>query len=96
MLKTITSFNGHAINDGTNYRIAAHNSNNLPAADLVYIGQAQADSVDSGTYTVQPRQIALSIRIVNYVNRLNLVDQLMTWVMRGERGTLVATFADDG
>lgn len=96
MLINIQTFDGHNINDGTNYRTGLLNPRGAPPARPVYIEQNEADSVDADTYTVDVQTKVLSIEIVNYANRHALISQLKGWFKRGTRADLVATFIDDG
>lgn len=91
--KTVKTFNGHTLNS-TSYRSVVLNSNALPAAAGVWISESEADSVDSGTYTVEVRNVIVSIRIIDYPNRYSLLDTLKAWIKRGTRGNLVATLED--
>lgn len=93
---TVQTLFGHAINDGTSYRAVIENAGALPNATNVWIQQAQADSVDSGAYTVALRNPLVFIEIKNYSNRHALGEQLKQWFKRGTRGTLVTKFKDDG
>lgn len=96
MLITVKTFDGHNINDGTNYRAVLLNPHGLPDAAPVFLEQTNADPLDAGTYTVNVQQKVLSIRVLNYANRNALISQLKTWFKRGTRGELVVNFADDG
>ena len=93
MATTTKTFNGHTLNSSS-YRARILNANALPAAISVFIDEAQADAVDAGTYTVEARDIGIHIRIIDYVNRYTLLDQLKGWLKRGTRGLLVATLED--
>jgi hypothetical protein len=96
MLVTVKTFNGHAINNGSNYVVAGININNLPGAKPLFIEQAKADSVDSGTFGVDVRNLPVEIRIANYANRDALASQLKTWFKRGTQGDLVVKIHEDG
>ncbi len=95
MLRTVKTLFGHNINDGTNYRAAVLNPNELPAAKPVFVEQSEADSQDAGTYTVEVGSIAVAIQIMNYASRNSLAGQLKQWLKRGEQGNLVVTYSDD-
>lgn len=95
MLHTVKTFNGHNINDGSNYQAALLNPHGNASAKPVYIEQAQADSQDAGTYTVDVQTKVLLIEVRNYANRYALIAQLKTWFRRGTQGSLVVTFGDD-
>lgn len=86
----IQSFNGHSL---SSYAVGVLVP--LAAANNVYIAQAQADSQDSGAFTVGVRSITLRIGIRSAATRSTLEDQLRLWFRRGTRGTLTALFADD-
>ena len=92
-IKTVKRFNGNTIQNGS-FR-AALISASAPNAKNVYIEQAQADSQDSGAYTVDVRSLALAIEVVDYANRYALEDQLQIMFKRGTRGDLEATFHDE-
>jgi hypothetical protein len=95
MLIALKTFNGHNINDGTNYKTTLLNPHGLPDAAPVFIDQTDADSIDAGTYTVTVQQKVLSIEIRSSANRYALITQLKTWFKRGTQGALVATFSDE-
>lgn len=95
MLHTVKTCFGHNINDGSNYKATLLNPHGNASAKPVYIEQAQADSQDAGTYTVDVQTKVLSIEIRNYANRYALIAQLKTWFRRGTLGNLVVTFGDD-
>lgn len=95
MIKTFQTFDDNSINSAQ-YKVIGHNFNTLPAARPVSIDEAQADSVDSGAWTVEPRANYLTIEIEDYPNRHALADQLRVWFKRGKSADLVATFKDDG
>lgn len=96
MLRILQTFAAHNINDGSNYRAVLLQPNALPAAQPVFIPQPDADSEDSGTYTVEGQTIAVTIKVVDYANRVALIAQLQNWFKRGTLGDLVATYSDDG
>ena|GEM_PF-2003062 len=95
MLITVNTFNGHNINDGANYRATLLNPHGGPSAQPVYIEQAEADSIDAGTYTVQTQTKVLNVEILDKTNKHALIAQLKTWFKRGTDGLLVVTFGDD-
>lgn len=95
MLKTINSFGSFGINN-SNYKVVGHNFNSSPAANLNFLGQAQADSVDSGAYEVEPRSNYLRIKVINYANRHALADVLRVQFKRGKLDNIISTFLDDG
>ena len=96
MLITVKTFNGHNINDGSNYRAVLQNPYGMPDATPVFIEQTNADAVDAGRYAVGVQNRVLNIKILNYANRYALISQLKTWFKRGTEGLLVVTFADEG
>lgn len=96
MLINLQTFNGHNINDGTNYSGYLLNPHGMPDAVPVFIEQQSSDSIDAGVYTVNVQTKVLSIKILNYASRYALISQLKTWFKRGTEGNLVATFKDDG
>jgi hypothetical protein len=96
VLKTVSSWNGKAVNDGVNYRAAVLNAVAQPTATPVFIDRADDDPDYSGTFTVSARNVAVAIQIANYANRHALEEQLRRWFKRGTRGRLVVVFADDG
>ena len=96
MLRTVATFDGHSINDGSNYKAAVLNPNSLPAAQPIFISQANTDSVDAGIYNVETYSVAVSIKILNYATRVALIAQLKQWMKRGTEGNLVVTYRDDG
>lgn len=87
---------GHNINDGTNYLAYGTALDLLPAAKITFIENMQGDAVDSGAWTVEPRNVPLTIVIKNYANREALKAQLRSWFKRGTAGNLVANFSIDG
>jgi hypothetical protein len=95
MLITLKTFDGHNINDGTNYRTVLMNPHGLPDAAPVFLDQTNADPIDAGAYTVAVQQKVLSIKILDKTNRYALIAQLKSWFKRGTQGALVATFSDD-
>lgn len=95
MLKVVKTFNGHNINDGTNYKAALISSNLLPGAKTVWLQHMQADAVDSGTWSVDVGTVPVYIRIVDTANRVTLMQQLKNWFKRGTQGALVVTFTDE-
>jgi len=95
MLIILESFDGHDINNA-NYKSIYLTPNSLPAANVVFIEEAMADSVDAGTYTVENRSVPISITILVTANRDALVGQLKSWFRRGTEGLLKATFRDEG
>jgi hypothetical protein len=92
---SVVSFDGHAINDGVSYRAAWINYSAMPPAKVSLVPQARADSVDSGTYTVDGRSVALALKVLDYADRAALVAQLKRWFKRGTDGELVVTFLGD-
>jgi hypothetical protein len=90
----VKTVDGHNINDGTNYR-ASGRFDLLPAAKTVFIEQEQADAVDSGAWTVEPRTVPITIRIRNHASRDTLIAQLKEWFKRGAEVVLVATASED-
>jgi len=96
MLITVQTFDGHNVNDGSNYRTTLLNPHGLPDAVPVFIEQPNADAIDAGVYTVAVQNKVLSIQVLNYGNRYALIAQLKTWFKRGTDGNLVVTFGDDG
>jgi hypothetical protein len=94
-LKIVKTFDGHNINDGSNYRAAIVNTNMLPQAKPVFIEQMRSDAVDSGAWTVDVGTLAVYIRIMNRANINTLAAQLKNWFKRGTRGDLVVTFLDE-
>ena len=96
MLRITKTFDGHAINDGTNYRAWILNPYHVPSIQPVFVAQANADAVDAGIFTVDPATVVLKIKILNYANRQTLISQLQSWFKRGTLGDLVMTFSDDG
>lgn len=87
---------GHNINDGSDYKVVGHNLGMVrPKAQATYIEQRDADSVDSGGYTVSERQNFIQVQ-VGYENREALGDQLLVWCKRGTEGPVVSRFPDDG
>lgn len=95
MIKTVVSFNGHVINDSS-YRAALLNAASSPSARPVFIDAADDDPGYAGTFAVDVRNLAVYIQVLNYANRNSLEEQLKRWFKRGERGSLVVTFSDDG
>ncbi len=91
--KTIKRFGGNSI-QSSSFR-AALISAPLPAAQNVFIAQAQADAQDSGAYTVDVRNLAVGIEILDYAARYALETQLKILFKRGARGDLEATFHDE-
>src|SRR5688572_12410633 len=96
MLTSLKTFDGHNINDNTNYKTSLLNPRGTPNAVPVFIPQNEADSIDADTYAVDIQTKVLSIEIANYAQRHALISQLKGWFKRGTRGNLVATFIDDG
>jgi hypothetical protein len=95
MLRTVVSFDGHAINDGASYEAVVLNPYAQPAAQPVYITQAEADAEDAGTFTVDAQTVAVQIQVLNYASRVALTAQLQKWFKRGTLGDLVVTYGDD-
>jgi len=96
MILTVKTANGHAINDGTNYRAMLLNPHGVASAAPVFLEQSNADSIDAGLFTVDVQNKVLSIQIRNYANRYALISQLKTWFKRGTQVILVVSFVDDG
>ena len=86
---SLTTFNGNSLNS-SRYETGFKNPRDVPQATNVYIDQAKADSVPAGTYTVNQRDIYLSVRIKD-----GDYEELMRWFESGTRGPLVGPF-DDG
>ena len=95
MLITVKTFNGHNINDGSSYRAVLQNQHTTPDATPIFIEETNSDSRDAGAYSVDVQNKVLSIKILNYGNRYDLISQLKTWLKRGTQGDLVVTFADE-
>ena len=96
MLHSVQTWNGHNINDGTNYQAVLLNPHGMPAAQPVFLDQPDSDAIDAGTFTVDVQTKVLTIRIMNYANRYALIAQLKTWCKRGTEGAMVVQFVDDG
>lgn len=94
LVKVKTLF-GNNINDGTSYKATLLNPHGTTTANPVYLDQADADSLDAGTYTVAPQNKVIQIEIKNWASRNSLLRQLKTWCKRGNSGTLVVTFTDE-
>ena len=97
--KSIKTFTGLSLNSSS-YETKYINPGELPEANIVFIDEAQADSVNSGTFTVGQREVLLSVRIKqstprNSTQESALREQLLRWFERGKRGDLVGGF-DDG
>lgn len=95
-LITIKTFNGHNINDITNYVAndigGAFTTPN--SAKPGWVTESKADQVYSGNYTVDIRTMTIAIKI-NGSDKNTLANQLRYWFKRGTYGNLVATFSDD-
>lgn len=96
MLRKVQTFNAHAINDGTNYQAWVLNPNGLAPAKTIFIEQINADSQDSGAYTVDVQTVTLSVQVKNYASRVSLIAQLKSWFKRGTQGDVVVLYMDDG
>lgn len=96
MRHNIQTFNGHTINDGVSYQTTLLNPNTLPAAQLTFVSQPNADAIDAGMYTVESLPVALSIKVNDYANRYALIAQLQRWFRRGSEGDLVIEHELDG
>lgn len=94
MLISIKTFNGHNINDGSNYRSTVLQSNSPPAVNTVFIENAISDPVDAGTWSGTSRTIPVAVEVVNYANRNSLSAILKNWLKPGVSGNLVVTFTD--
>lgn len=95
MLITIKSFNGFTLNN-TDYFSAALRVKSPPDANVVFLEQAKADSMYSGTFNINVRSVPVGIKILDSVNLDQLEGELKEALRPGTRGTLVATFQDDG
>lgn len=91
----INTFNGHAINDKTNYEAYGRTFQSMASAKPAFLEHEHADPVDSGAWTVDVSTIIVTIKIANYANRRTLQDQLKNWFKRGIQGDLVVTFTDE-
>jgi len=91
----LQTYNDHVLNS-SDYETMLLNPHSTTSAAPVFIDQAEADSQDSGTYTVARQTKVLRVFVKNYANRYALIAQLKTWFKRGTRGALVGTFLDDG
>lgn len=89
----LKTWDGNTINSAS-LRSQILNANAQPAANLVLIEQAMADSTLSDAYTVEGRTVTIGIEITDYGNRYSLISTLKKWFKRGERGVLVATHED--
>lgn len=94
MLIHVKTFNGVDLQSG--YKTYLLNQRGTTTAEPVFIPQVDADAVDAGVFTVQPRTLALSVEIADYANRDALISALKGIFKRGTRADLVALFADDG
>ena len=95
MLVRVTKFAGTSLAIA-GIQAVVLNPGSMPNAQPVFIPQAQADQVYSGTYDVALRSIALQIQITNYADRYALMSTIKGLFKRGTRGDLEATFGDDG
>lgn len=83
------------INDGANYRAYLLNQRGGPAANPVFIEQANADAVDAGLFTVDTQTKVIRIQVLDYANREALIAQLQRWFKRGKRVQIFANFAGE-
>lgn len=95
MIATVKTFNGHNINDGTNYGTVIVGINSPQASVPSFVQITNADSRSSGAFTIDVKNIPLNIFIRDYANRYSLISQLKTWFAPGTTGNLVVTFNDD-
>jgi hypothetical protein len=96
MIVSLSTFNGHSINDLSDYRATGLNLGTPAAADAEFVPQASADPVYAGVWTSEARSLAISIEILDDPNRDLLYQQLKVWFRRGTHGLLVGTYSTDG
>lgn len=92
MSKTLVSFNGVSLNT-TDYRSALLSSP-MPGANPVFVNQALSDSIYSGTFTVDVRNVSLGIEVIDYPNRYAMKKALFNIFKRGTAGILIVTMED--
>ncbi len=90
----ITSLCGLTMND-SNYRAVCLNLVTMPGARPVFLDMPQADSVYTGAYTVDVRNLAVFIEIIG-ANKTALGVQLRKKLKRGTSGEMILRFFDDG
>ena len=95
MLVTVKTFDGHDINDGSDYGAAALGINSPQNASPIFVQLANADSKYAGVYSMDVKTIPVNIYIRNYSNRYALIAQLKTWLRPRTSGYLVITFSDE-
>ncbi len=95
MLIQAKSFNSHTLWD-SDYQATVLNAGALPMAKPIFIEESLSDADYSGMFTRDLRNVALSVKILDYGNREALQAQLKAWFKPGTRADLVVTFAVDG
>jgi hypothetical protein len=95
MLVTLKTFDGHNINDGSDYEAAVLGIGSPQNASPIFVQLANADSKYAGVYSVDIKNIPVNIYIRNYSDRYALIAQLKTWLKPSTSGYLVVTFNDE-
>ncbi len=94
MLINIKGFNGYNLAN-TSYKAVGTSMRSQSEASPVFIDQANAESEDSGAYTLGVKTIPVKVRILDIVNQHALSAQLREALKPGTSGILLATFSDE-
>jgi hypothetical protein len=90
----LKTFNNFSLTD-SNYLSTATSAKTPPDANPVFIQQTKADSLYAGTYNLNVRSVAVTVRILDYANWEKLESQLKAACKPGSEGLLVGTFTDE-
>lgn len=90
----IKTFNGFELNS-SDFISTATSAKTPPDAKPVFIEQSKADAMYAGTYTMDVRSVAVTVRIVDQANMDELESVLKEALKPGTSGLLVGTFTDE-